>query len=237
MTHAVVLIEAERDALPTLGGELADLDGVAEAYSVTGEWDFVAIVRVRDTSSSPRSMTGELVKLDRASCAPRRWSPSRSSPSTTSRRCSRSASERRPGGRARPPAGGGGGTARQGRWIVRRAIADLPGGPRGPRAGGPAGDAATDASRAARGRSLRRPIPPARRAPRVPSPREEVGRQHGSPRTREGGQSPTAVACIGETRDQVVAYVARPRPIPQSPSAGVRICKRAAGIDWPASQS
>lgn len=48
MTHAVVLIEAERGALSTLGGELADVHGVAEAYSVTGEWDFVAIVRVPD---------------------------------------------------------------------------------------------------------------------------------------------------------------------------------------------
>ncbi len=47
MTHAIVLIEAERDALATLGGELAELDGVAEAYSVTGEWDFVALVHVR----------------------------------------------------------------------------------------------------------------------------------------------------------------------------------------------
>jgi DNA-binding Lrp family transcriptional regulator len=47
MTHAIVLIEAERSALPTLGGVLADVEGVAEAYSVTGEWDFVAIVRVR----------------------------------------------------------------------------------------------------------------------------------------------------------------------------------------------
>lgn len=46
MTHAVVLIEAERDAMRTLGGALAELEGVAEAYSVTGEWDFVAIVRV-----------------------------------------------------------------------------------------------------------------------------------------------------------------------------------------------
>ncbi len=33
MIHAIVLIEAERSALPTLGGELADIDGVAEAYS------------------------------------------------------------------------------------------------------------------------------------------------------------------------------------------------------------
>jgi DNA-binding Lrp family transcriptional regulator len=46
MTTAIVLIEAERDALTTLGGELADIEGVAEAYSVTGEWDFVAILRV-----------------------------------------------------------------------------------------------------------------------------------------------------------------------------------------------
>ena len=47
MTHAVVLIEAERDAMSALGGALAGIDGVAEAYSVTGQWDFVAIVRVR----------------------------------------------------------------------------------------------------------------------------------------------------------------------------------------------
>jgi len=46
MTTAIVLIEAERDALATLGGALADIEGVAEAYSVTGQWDFVAIVRV-----------------------------------------------------------------------------------------------------------------------------------------------------------------------------------------------
>lgn len=46
MTHAIVLIEAERDVMATLGGALADIEGVGEAYSVTGEWDFVAIVRV-----------------------------------------------------------------------------------------------------------------------------------------------------------------------------------------------
>ena len=46
MTHAIVLIEAEPAALADLGGALADVDGVAEAYSVTGDWDFVVIVRV-----------------------------------------------------------------------------------------------------------------------------------------------------------------------------------------------
>ena len=60
MTHAIVLIEAERDAMPTLGGELAAVDGVAEAYSVTGEWDFVVIIRVRDPEELAPLITGRL---------------------------------------------------------------------------------------------------------------------------------------------------------------------------------
>jgi DNA-binding Lrp family transcriptional regulator len=63
MTHAVVLIEAERDALQTLGGALAGLDGVAEAYSVTGEWDFVAIVRVPRHEQLAEVITGQIVPL------------------------------------------------------------------------------------------------------------------------------------------------------------------------------
>src|SRR4051794_41898122 len=60
VTHAVVLIRAEREALPTLGGTLADIEGVAEAYSVTGEWDFVAIVRVAATDDLARIVTERL---------------------------------------------------------------------------------------------------------------------------------------------------------------------------------
>ena len=63
MTTAVVLIEAERDALTTLGGALADLDGVAEAWSVTGDWDFAAIVRVPRHEQLAEVITGSLVTL------------------------------------------------------------------------------------------------------------------------------------------------------------------------------
>jgi DNA-binding Lrp family transcriptional regulator len=63
MTHAVVLIEAERDALSTLGGALADIEGVAEAYSVTGEWDFVAIVRVPDHEQLADVVTSQITTL------------------------------------------------------------------------------------------------------------------------------------------------------------------------------
>ncbi len=63
MTHAIVLIQADRSALGTLGGELADIDGVAEAYSVTGEWDFVAILRLRQQEMLAQVVTGIISQL------------------------------------------------------------------------------------------------------------------------------------------------------------------------------
>jgi DNA-binding Lrp family transcriptional regulator len=59
----VVLIRAERDALPDLGSALADVEGVTEAYSVTGEWDFVAILRVPAPDALARVVTEGLARL------------------------------------------------------------------------------------------------------------------------------------------------------------------------------
>ena len=64
MTHAIVLIEAERDAISTLGGQLADIAGVAEAYSVTGEWDFVAMLRVREPQEVAEVVTHRFAALE-----------------------------------------------------------------------------------------------------------------------------------------------------------------------------
>jgi DNA-binding Lrp family transcriptional regulator len=64
MTHAIVLIQAESAKLGTLGGELASIEGVAEAYSVTGEWDFVAILRLREQDQLAQVVTGRLSQLD-----------------------------------------------------------------------------------------------------------------------------------------------------------------------------
>jgi len=63
VTHAIVLIQADRSSLATLGGELADLDGVAEAYSVTGEWDFVAVLRLREPEQLAQVVTGRISQL------------------------------------------------------------------------------------------------------------------------------------------------------------------------------
>jgi DNA-binding Lrp family transcriptional regulator len=63
VTHAIVLIKADRSAISSLGGELADIEGVAEAYSVTGEWDYVAIVRLREHNQLNDIVTGKIVQL------------------------------------------------------------------------------------------------------------------------------------------------------------------------------
>lgn len=63
MTTAIVLIEADRDAMAGLGSQLADIPGVAEAYTVTGEWDFVAIVRVGRHEELATTITGQLLQL------------------------------------------------------------------------------------------------------------------------------------------------------------------------------
>jgi DNA-binding Lrp family transcriptional regulator len=63
MTHAIVLIKADRTGLSNLGGELAGIEGVAEAYSVTGEWDFVAILRLRDHDQLKDVVTGRISQL------------------------------------------------------------------------------------------------------------------------------------------------------------------------------
>jgi DNA-binding Lrp family transcriptional regulator len=46
MVAAVVLIRAARDAIKVAAREVAGIEGVAEVYSVSGDWDLVAIIRV-----------------------------------------------------------------------------------------------------------------------------------------------------------------------------------------------
>ena len=47
MISAIVLISAEVDRIPEVAAAIAELDGVSEVYSVTGDIDLIAVVRVR----------------------------------------------------------------------------------------------------------------------------------------------------------------------------------------------
>jgi len=45
---AIVLIETDVDRIPEAAAEIAELSGVSEVYSVTGDTDLVAMVRVAE---------------------------------------------------------------------------------------------------------------------------------------------------------------------------------------------
>jgi DNA-binding Lrp family transcriptional regulator len=46
MVTAIVLITCEVDRTSETAEALADLEGISEVYSVAGDWDLVAVVRV-----------------------------------------------------------------------------------------------------------------------------------------------------------------------------------------------
>jgi DNA-binding Lrp family transcriptional regulator len=48
MITAFLLLVCEPARIHEVGQDLADLDGVAEVYTTTGDVDFIAVVRVQD---------------------------------------------------------------------------------------------------------------------------------------------------------------------------------------------
>ncbi len=48
MITTIVLVKADPHRIPQCAMALAGIDGVSEVYSVSGEWDLVAIVKVSE---------------------------------------------------------------------------------------------------------------------------------------------------------------------------------------------
>ena len=64
MVAAVVLIRAQREAIPTAARQVAEIEGVAEVYSVSGEWDLIAIVRVPEWEQIAQVVTERIARVD-----------------------------------------------------------------------------------------------------------------------------------------------------------------------------
>lgn len=62
--HAVVLIQCEIDEIPEAAQTIADVEGVSEVYSVAGEFDLVAIVRVADHDDLAKVIPGGIAKVE-----------------------------------------------------------------------------------------------------------------------------------------------------------------------------
>lgn len=64
MLTAFVLIQAEREHLDDLGDAIAGVPGIAEAYTVTGPWDFLAIARVERHEDLVETVTRGIAGLE-----------------------------------------------------------------------------------------------------------------------------------------------------------------------------
>lgn len=63
MITTIVLIKSDPKLIPQAAMRLAGIDGVAEVYSVSGEWDLVAIVRVAEYDQIAAVVTEQFAKV------------------------------------------------------------------------------------------------------------------------------------------------------------------------------
>ncbi len=63
MITAIVMISAATDRIPEVAQAIADLPGVSEVYSVAGDVDLVAMVRVRRHDELAEVIAGRLNKV------------------------------------------------------------------------------------------------------------------------------------------------------------------------------
>jgi DNA-binding Lrp family transcriptional regulator len=61
---AIVLVKTAVEKVPEVAEAIAAIDGVSEVYSVTGDFDLVAIVRVRRHEELAEVIPGRLNKVD-----------------------------------------------------------------------------------------------------------------------------------------------------------------------------
>jgi DNA-binding Lrp family transcriptional regulator len=61
---AFVLIDSRPDRIAELAAELADVEGIYEVYSVAGEADIMAVVRVKNHDDLAEVVTKRLARLD-----------------------------------------------------------------------------------------------------------------------------------------------------------------------------
>jgi DNA-binding Lrp family transcriptional regulator len=64
MVTALVLLQTERQRINQVAQKLAEIDGISEVYSVSGEFDLVAIIRVKDNESLAALVTDRMLQVD-----------------------------------------------------------------------------------------------------------------------------------------------------------------------------
>ncbi|MDW7773424.1 MAG: Lrp/AsnC ligand binding domain-containing protein [Desulfobulbaceae bacterium] len=64
MVTSIILINVERSKINETAAELAEMEGVSEVYSVSGNFDLVAIVRVSSNEELSELVTQKMLKIN-----------------------------------------------------------------------------------------------------------------------------------------------------------------------------
>ena len=64
MVTAIILIRTERTAINNVAVKLTELEGISEAYSVSGSYDLVAIARVQTNDDLADLVTSRMLTID-----------------------------------------------------------------------------------------------------------------------------------------------------------------------------
>lgn len=64
MVTAIILINAARDKINVIADELAGMASISEVFSVSGNYDLIAIVRVPHNEDLATLVTDHLLKID-----------------------------------------------------------------------------------------------------------------------------------------------------------------------------
>ena len=64
MVSAIVLLNVARNKINAVAEKLAEMDGISEVFSVAGEYDLTAIIRVKDNEGLADLVTNRMLKID-----------------------------------------------------------------------------------------------------------------------------------------------------------------------------
>lgn len=63
MVTAFVMIQTATDSIPECAQQISEIEGISEVYSVAGDWDLIAIARVRRHDDLATVIPNELSKV------------------------------------------------------------------------------------------------------------------------------------------------------------------------------
>lgn len=64
MVTSIILINTERTKINEVAEQLAEMEGISEVYSVSGNYDLIALVRVKSNDDLATLVTKKLLSID-----------------------------------------------------------------------------------------------------------------------------------------------------------------------------